>query len=151
MGAFSPFLLRQNSRQAKFTAYLVAYPMGSANQEVSGKLSVPQRAHGRRPLLATKCWLSLGADLMSTHSLGSGTLPGISTTFEANMTSLQTGATFEYRCSPYFILGIRGGLDTPLSQWVGELNSSQAVVEAEAQQAGYVGLVLSGVVPSKKS
>ncbi|MBF9141947.1 hypothetical protein [Hymenobacter properus] len=121
---------------------------GQSAWEVDALL--PLRAHLRRPLLANKCWLSVGTEVMSTHSFGAGTVPGFSSTFEANSLSLQTGALFEYAVNPYFMLGIRGGLDTPVSMWVAAKNSSRVLVEAEAENAAYVGLTMSVTVPARK-
>jgi hypothetical protein len=121
---------------------------GSSPWEVDAVL--PSRVYVRRPLLAGKCWLSLGTDLTSTHSFGSGLIPGFSSTFETNTVTVQTGALFEYQPSKYFMLGLRGGLDQPVSMWVGEKNSSRETLKAEGNRAGYVGLVLSGLLPARK-
>lgn len=131
-------------------APVVAYwhRFGRSAWEVDALL--PLRAYLRRPLLANKCWLSLGTEVMSTHSFGAGTVPGFSSTFEANSVSLQTGALFEYAVNPYFMLGLRGGLDTPVSMWVAAKNSSRVLVEARAANAAYVGLTMSVTVPTRK-
>ena len=111
---------------------------------------LPQRLHLRRPLLANKFWFSVGTDIMSTHSFGSGTVPGFSSTFEANTVSLQNGALIEYVVNPYFMVGIRGGMDTPVSMWVGEKDSSHMAVEGKAKTAAYVGLNLTVTFPSRQ-
>lgn len=122
--------------------------LGQSPWEIDALL--PLRAHLRRPLLANKCWLSLGTEMLSTHSFGSGIGPWPAATVEASTTSAQTGVLFEYVLGPYCLVGIRGGLDTPVAMSLSQKNSPDPIWQTSAANTAYVGLNFSLTMPTKK-
>ena len=142
--------LQLNPSQAIPVIPVVSYWHRYARSRWELDAVLPSRVHLRRPLPAGKGWLSVGTDLVTTHSFGPGAALGLGSTLEATTANLQTGVLVEYPLMRFLLGGLRAGLDSPLSMQVGRKNSPEAAIKATGKQAGYTGMTLSVVVPPKR-
>lgn len=129
---------------------VVSYWHRFAQSEWELDIVLPSRFYVRRPVLAKKGWLSVGSEVVSTHSFGAGAVMGLGNTYEATTASVQGGAMLEYPVLPSFMLGLRAGIDKPMAMHAAKKNSTEYLLEGTGKPAPYVGMTMSLLMPTRK-